>query len=1271
MLDKKECYCQLLGLNPLRASRYSDEEIEKAIDTAEKEWRKASGDTDPNVRFKAAKYLEEVPEMRAVMKDPERRRLEFESSRRMLEGKLQAIVKQGVILSDGRIHVFPDAIKNQIAMLRWKNITEADIKAIAGVNVGMPPNPVGSKVLNAYKAMAKLGSHTPAELLNSLIDNPDLKIGCHSLNDASSFALVESTFKACEERVNKVRLPNFPEQDAYIMCLRTMKLALSNEADCDSLVRYGKCNRDLGRVLDALDSEYNARIDRKYIDRLIEAEAPKIDLEMAIPILQIYCYTKKTPANFSDSDSDMIRCPMCTLQISAGKETAFCPSCGCSIRLSCPRCGTQQLTSNKVCTSCGFDFKNGKETAERLQCSFRANLASGRVDAAASDLEEIKASYSGLIQTSVLAAKLADVRRKFDSYTQIIDDAYAHRRFYDVKCSCESLKEYYPEILSDNPDLSHKYEDSYRRYEEAERACRSADGLESGDKRLACYINAVDLCSDHPEARSKLREHPPQCPTDSVALPKDDAVTIKFSPPADTKGVTYCIYRQEGSVPRVDESTTPLVETSKCSFEDNTLEPGVNYYYVLCSKRWGILSRNKEQIGPLMVLNEVGNVRIDATEEGFRLSYEKPKKASRVRIWRRRKDDESEYTELDVKDAEVYYDVCLGGTSYYYLFVAEYDINGKPLRSEGIEYSASSMKMPEPVNNVVIRRDRSDGTYVAKWSSNYDASLYYSTKRLRFGNRIMKTEDVKSWMTEVPPMEVYSDGIRFSMEDGAVWYIYPIIQRGKTCVRGDEVRVSNLIPFRDVEKSVVNRECVITMNWPKFAVEAEFRISNSEIKDPEDPNLEIKTVKREEYEEDRHVRIPMGSSPRKFVYIYAMYKVEDETVPSRPIMISAYSVECRKVRYKAAKSKRNLTFELTSDRDVAEIPSVMAVQSSERIPLRSGDGEVIWRSNAPIKFLEGSASVTASVNQPVDLERVRLFFEEEADYNLFKFIHPIYRRRRDGRQEEGKNLRERLCMPVLLQQVHHGQGPQRLHRDVLHQELRQQARPRRRMPLPLRRQAGRDRLRGHRVPREGPAHRPGHRREAPHHPRLVHAMRHVRTPHVHTPVPDLPPRDTGRGGGRREQDLRHIGPQRRREEPLHRGADKPDQDLRGQRVQRRLQPGQRHDHTPLQGTLQEAPVRRQGEASADRALRRARGGQGAAGLLSQRLRRGEAQGVHVRIRGHRRGGPGHGRDHRPQQLGRPHIRSGRDRLPGRPAPTQIREGPHTHRQPPSHGFRHN
>ena len=292
-------------------------------------------------------------------------------------------------------------------------------------------------------------------------------------------------------------------------------------------------------------------------------------------------------------------------------------------------------------------------------------------------------------------------------------------------------------------------------------------------------------------------------------------------------------------------------------------------------------------------------------------------------------------------------------------------------------------------------------------------TLYQTSKKINFSGRTMKMDDLTAVMEEIVPLDTYNDKIRFSMSDGAVWYVYPVIQVGKTAIRGAPVCTMNLEPFRDIERRMVNKDCVITMTWPPGAIEAEFKISNSEIKDPDDPNLERRTVRRKDYEEDRQVVIPMGESVRKYIRICAKYRVEDEIMPSRPVVVSIYSVECRKVRYKASRDKRTMTFSLSADPEVKEIPAIMAVQSSERIPLRSGDGEVVWRSEGPIPFIGGTATASFQCGPQTDMERIRLFFVEEADYNLFKFIHPIYRRRRSRSGEERRSrLRRNTCAPI-------------------------------------------------------------------------------------------------------------------------------------------------------------------------------------------------------------------------------------------------------------------
>ena len=308
-------------------------------------------------------------------------------------------------------------------------------------------------------------------------------------------------------------------------------------------------------------------------------------------------------------------------------------------------------------------------------------------------------------------------------------------------------------------------------------------------------------------------------------------------------------------------------------------------------------------------------------------------------------------------------------------------------------YNAPLVKLPDPVTDLSIQRNRSDGTFTAKWTSNYNVKLYRTPKKINFKGRTSKMEDLRSVMEEIVPIAEYTDKIRFSMDDGAVWYIYPVIAYGKTAVRGEPVCTTNLEPFRDIERTMVNKDCVVTMTWPSGAYEAEFRISNREIKDTNDPRLEIRTVRRKDYESEKRIVIPLGESVRKFIHIYAKYNVGDEVMLSRPVILSAYSVECKKVRYSASRDKKTMTIRLSTDTDVTEIPAVIAVQSSERIPLRAGDGEVVWTSNDPVPFVGGAATVSFECGPQTDMERIRLFFVEEADYNLFKFVHPIYRRR--------------------------------------------------------------------------------------------------------------------------------------------------------------------------------------------------------------------------------------------------------------------------------------
>ena len=997
MADKRQNYCQLLGLNPLKEDTYKPEAILKKIATKKEKWANESRNkqNDTEQRFKSEKLVEATDDMVRIMQDPVLRRKEFAEAKEILRGKSQKLRMDCVILSDGTYLAMGGVAESYVKKLRWEGVTKSDVLQLAGIKEGSPPKPVSDKVLNAYKGLRAIDVHTPVEMLNNLITHPNLEIDLDTLSDGSSFSQIRHAFEICDKRVNSVRPDVLPEQDSYIQSMRSVKLVLEPDKELSDLIAYGKCNRAMAPAMDTIEQEYSGQqLSRKYIDELMNAHMTKdVDGRMAVAILQAFCYKKKIPANFSDSDSEMIRCPECGQMVPAGPNTMFCPACGKNFKTVCPQCGTAQLSKNVLCIKCGFNFKEGMEKAKGQELSFRMNMQKGLIGKAEKDLNNLKAAYAGYTGLANMEFQLNKAKMTVSSMRKIINDAYGRKRYAETKSACENLIKHYPEVLAEDPELKQKYDESVSRFNAAELYCQKATVSETREQRMEQYVNAVDICPDHPTARAKLREQPPQGPADGLGRIGDGLVTLKFEPPADSANVTYCVFRERNSLPIVTEDTRPMAEIPSCVYVDKTLEPGVEYYYSIYSKRWGVLSREGAHFGPVMILAEVDNVTIDQIDGGLRIMYEKPRGATRVRLWRS-EETSGIGTEIALNGETVYDDIGLkGGKKYHYLFVAEYEGRNRTERSQGVVFSATPVDAPKPVRDMKIRWNKSDGTYTARWGTDENVVLYSSPKRISISGNMVKMDDIRSWMTEIVPIAEYTDGVKFSLPDGSIQYIYPIIPRGRVGIKGNEMLVANLKPFRDVEKTISNKDCIITMTWPEEAVEAQLVISDNEAKDLNDLDAERRTVRREEYNEEKCIRIPMGKSVKKCINIFAIYKLDNEMRPSRGIVIDVYSAECQKVHYTMKPEKSGIHMEFSADPDVREIPPIIAVQVTEGIPLKRADGEVIWRSHSPVPLTGGKGVLNIQCKALKDITKVRLFFENDENYNLYRFVHPLYNRR--------------------------------------------------------------------------------------------------------------------------------------------------------------------------------------------------------------------------------------------------------------------------------------
>ncbi len=997
MAANRQNYCQLLGLNPLKEASYSVDAIVKKIETKRDKWANDSRNkqNDTEQRFKSERLVEMTADMERVMRDPILRKNEFSTGITLLKAKVQKLKMDCIILTDGTYLALPGMADSYTKKLHWEGVSKNDVLKLAGIKDGTPPKPASDKVLNAYKGLRAVDAYTPVEMLNVLIRHPNLEISCDPLSDGSSYSQIRNAFDICDKRVNNVRPDVLPEQDSYIQTMRSIKLILDNDKELSTLISYGKCNRALVPVMDTMEQEYTNQLTRDYVDELLNAHLTRdVDSVMAVQILQQFCFKKKMAANFSEIESNMVRCPECGNMVQAGPNTVFCPSCGKNFKTVCPSCNTAQQSKNTVCIKCGFNFKEGLQKAERLALDFRMQMQAGKISKAERSLVQLKEAFPGYSSLGAMAIDLGKAQNEIATSRKFIIESYSRGKYTEAKGATESLLAKYPDVLDGDVELKQKYADCSNRFNTAEVYCKKAVTMDSKSKRLEQYVAAAEICPDHPTARAKLREDPPLGPADAIGKLGERSFTIKFIAPEDNANVTYCIYRERNSLPVVTEDTRPLVEIPGTSYADKTLDPGVEYYYSIYSKRWGILSKEGAHIGPVMTISEVDKVTIKPIDGGLRIMFDKPRGASRVRLWRSDgKDSSAVGTEIALNGQTVYEDIGLvGGKKYYYLFVAEYEGRNKVERSQGVVFSETTVDAPKPVRDMKIKWNKTDGTYTAKWSTTERVVLYSTTKKLTLSGSMVSMEDVNSWMNEIKPITEYSDGVKFALPDGAVQYIYPIIPRGSVGIRGTETLVANLKPFRDVECTVSNKDAVFTMGWPNDAVEAKLVISNgSDARNLDDADAEIKTVRREEYMEDKEIRIPMGKARKKCVNIFAIYVLGTEMRASRGIAIEVNSGESKKVRYTMKDERSGLAIDISTEPGIYELPPMVLVQSTTGIPLKRTDGEVVWRSNGNVSIQNGRGVVSATCIGLEDIRRTRLFFVNDSDYYDYRFIHPLYR----------------------------------------------------------------------------------------------------------------------------------------------------------------------------------------------------------------------------------------------------------------------------------------
>ncbi|MBO5519099.1 MAG: hypothetical protein J5945_03000, partial [Candidatus Methanomethylophilus sp.] len=178
MSEQRENYCRLLGLNPFKESDESDQHIREQIEKSEAEWKKDlnSPSLTKKQRYLYGEYLKLIPDIRSTLDSPILRREEFEAARDILRRKASKLIGEAIILQGGEIVIPVNISENLAGKLNWKGIDGKTLVQASGLKTVPPPRPIANAVSNAFRMMNDLNVFSPYDLLNRLIDIPDMDL---------------------------------------------------------------------------------------------------------------------------------------------------------------------------------------------------------------------------------------------------------------------------------------------------------------------------------------------------------------------------------------------------------------------------------------------------------------------------------------------------------------------------------------------------------------------------------------------------------------------------------------------------------------------------------------------------------------------------------------------------------------------------------------------------------------------------------------------------------------------------------------------------------------------------------------------------------------------------------------------------------------------------------------------------------------------------------------------------------------------------------------
>ncbi|MGE3818172.1 MAG: hypothetical protein AB7I30_01940 [Isosphaeraceae bacterium] len=343
----------------------------------------------------------------------------------------------------------------------------------------------------------------------------------------------------------------------------------------------------------------------------------------------------------ADFPARLLRCRSCSGltdhdEVASATGPAPCRHCRESLRWSCPVCQRVSWVDEARCQGCGFllaDREPFLRHFEAAQRTFRARDHAASLAHLKRALEYAPnhaGARKGLERTRERLLEIERARANWEL-------AQADRRLVAARRELDAWGELVNPTTSDWLSATAA---TNRGLTQARALASRGQARERIDPKAAreLYRQSLAVAVDLPEAIEGLRRCPPDPPTELTADFDDGKVRLRWSPPAsDGLGsLDYLIRRKAESAFQHPGEGVVIGSTPEAEFWDAGVTPGTLVSYAVVSRRDGIASVGAVAIGPIFLMAEVSDLRIETRAREVALFWNPPRGATEVRVVRKR-----------------------------------------------------------------------------------------------------------------------------------------------------------------------------------------------------------------------------------------------------------------------------------------------------------------------------------------------------------------------------------------------------------------------------------------------------------------------------------------------------------------------------------------------------------------------------------------------------------------------------------------------------------